>query len=140
VTLREAAEILGVSKEAVRKRVNRGTLRSDVEADGRRYVYLDTGGDAGGDGPPTHERDALTSEMRDRIAFLERELERRADEAGELRQIIAVLTSRIPEIEAPREPPESPETPSEPVPGTQTPPEPQTANERVPWWRRIFGG
>jgi excisionase family DNA binding protein len=30
VTMREAAEILGVSKEAIRKRVIRGTLRSET--------------------------------------------------------------------------------------------------------------
>ena len=139
VTMREAAEILGVSKEAVRKRVIRGTLRSDVGEDGRRYVYVDDGGDGRGDAPPTREPDALTSEMRDRIAFLERELDRRADEAAELRRIIAALTSRIPEIEPPRETSEAPEarvTPSEPVPNAEMPPR----TERIPWWRRVFGG
>jgi hypothetical protein len=146
VTLREAAEILGISKEAVRKRVNRGTLRSEVEVDGRRYVYVDAGGDAGGDEPPTYESDALTSEMQDRIAFLERELDRRADEAGELRRIIAALTSRIPEIEAPREAPsKAPETP-ETVAEMPVGPEPSEAREeaqegtqRRSWWRRMFG-
>jgi hypothetical protein len=49
VTLTEAAQVLGISKEAVRKRVQRGTLPSDVGEDGRRYVYLDAVGD---DGPP----------------------------------------------------------------------------------------
>jgi hypothetical protein len=50
---------------------------------------------------------AATSEMlRDRIAFLERELDRRADEAAELRRIIETCISQIPEIEraAPRGP------------------------------------
>jgi len=136
VTLREAAEILGVSKEAVRKRVNRGTLRSDVGEDGRRYVYVDAGGDEGGDAPPTHEPDALTSEMRGRIAFLERELDRRAEEAGELRRIIAALTSRIPELDPPREARESPENASGPGPDTGAPP----GGERRPWWTRVFGG
>jgi hypothetical protein len=43
VTLREAADILGMSKEAVRKRVTRGTLPSGVAEDGRRYVCIDAG-------------------------------------------------------------------------------------------------
>ena len=73
VTLKEAAAILGVSKEALRKRVIRGTLRSDTGEDGRRYVYLD----AGGDEAPTGEPDALTSEMRARIQFVEDELRRK---------------------------------------------------------------
>ncbi len=43
VTSREASEILGISVEAVRKRVKRASLRSDKGPDGRVYVYLDTG-------------------------------------------------------------------------------------------------
>ncbi len=43
VTMREPASLLGISKDAVRKRVGRGTLRSDAGEDGRRYVYLDAG-------------------------------------------------------------------------------------------------
>jgi hypothetical protein len=43
----DAARVLGISKEAARKRIQRGTLRSDVGEDGRRYVYLDAGRDAG---------------------------------------------------------------------------------------------
>jgi hypothetical protein len=72
VTMREAAEALGVSKEAIRKRVIRGTLRSEVGGDGRRHVYIDAGGDAGGDEAPTGElgasgaHQALVSEMRGR--------------------------------------------------------------------------
>src|SRR5687767_665725 len=73
VTMKEAAEILGVSKEAIRKRVMRGTLRTDTGEDGRRYVYID----AGSDNPTTHERDALISEMRARVQFLEDELRRK---------------------------------------------------------------
>ena len=38
VTLRGASEELGVSVEAVRKRVKRGSLRSDKDPDGRVYV------------------------------------------------------------------------------------------------------
>ena len=43
VTMREAADLLGVSKEAIRKRVVRGTLPSEMGEDGRRYVYLEAG-------------------------------------------------------------------------------------------------
>jgi len=62
---------------------------------------------------PAHERGGgLTSEMRDRIAFLERELDRRADETTELRRIIETRTCRTPEIEPPRE------APSDALPGS----------------------
>jgi excisionase family DNA binding protein len=38
--LSEAATLLGVSKDAVRMRVKRGTLRSEKGADGRVYVWV----------------------------------------------------------------------------------------------------
>ena len=50
LSLRQAAARLGVSESAIRKRVERGTLRSDKGADGRRYVYLDTMTDTVADG------------------------------------------------------------------------------------------
>jgi hypothetical protein len=51
-------------------------------------------------------------ELRARVAFLEAEVERRGASEAELRRIIAALTSRMPEIEAPRETiPESPVSP-----------------------------
>src|SRR5919107_1364750 len=68
VTMREAADLLGVSNEAIRKRVIRGTLPSEMGEDGRRYVYLKAGRDEVIDEAPTHEHalhehDALISEM-----------------------------------------------------------------------------
>jgi hypothetical protein len=144
MTLRQAAARLGVSESAIRKRVERGTLRSDKGPDGRRYVYLDSlayyMADTGADTSATHERDALISEMRAHNETLREQLEAERRAHAEARRIIAGLVERIPALEPPPEPPESPETPSRPVPGNQTSPEPQTAPERVPWWRRMFGG
>ena len=142
VTLKEAAEILGVSKEAVRKRVIRKTLRSDTGEDGRRYVYLD----AGGDEPPTHEPDALISEMRERLAFLEHELEVRSEEIRRRDTIIMNMTEAMkalnpPASEAPSDARESSETVEE-APGRAESqadaPGPQEGGRRRPWWRRVF--
>ena len=141
VTLVEAAQVLGISKEAVRKRVQRGTLPSDVGEDGKRYVYLDAVGD---DGPPgglhgetwppgggdRHDpREELIATLRDQL-----EAEREANR--ENRRIIAALTSRIPEIEASPETPEAPDT-AEPRSATE---EQQEQTSQRPWWRRMFGG
>lgn len=41
LTVSEAAKVLRISKDAVRKRMQRGTLRHDKTLDGRVYVYLD---------------------------------------------------------------------------------------------------
>jgi hypothetical protein len=45
VTTRETADLLGVSKGAIRKRVVRGTLRTELGEDGRRHVYIEAGRD-----------------------------------------------------------------------------------------------
>lgn len=41
LTVREAANRLGISEEAVRKRMRRGTLAHSKWPDGRVYVYID---------------------------------------------------------------------------------------------------
>jgi hypothetical protein len=118
-TVPEAARVLGISPEAVRTRLSRGTLEGEW-AGGRVFVLLDQditslGADITGD------QTELVESLRDQVAFLQSELGRRTEEAGELRRIIAALTQRIPEIEppteAPGEPTGSPVTPSEPVQG-----------------------
>ena len=41
VTVEQAAHILGIKEESVRKRVSRGKLRSGKDEDGRLLVYVD---------------------------------------------------------------------------------------------------
>ncbi|HET6661868.1 MAG TPA: helix-turn-helix domain-containing protein [Rubrobacter sp.] len=57
MTMREAADLLGVSKGAIRKRVGRGTLPSEMGEDGRRYVYIEAGRDIVAAKVPTREHD-----------------------------------------------------------------------------------
>ena len=132
VDLREAAEVLDTSVDAVRKRIQRGTLESE-KADGKVYVWLD-------DGAPRSDADTLISEMRAHNETLREQLEAERQAHAEARRLLAAALERSPpQLEAPQEPPsEAPEarvTPSEPVPNT----EPETSGER-PWWRRMFGG
>jgi hypothetical protein len=116
LTVPEAARALGISPEAVRNRLSRGTLKS-VKESGTVYVLLETdrtrhtddiSSDIPGDAPQ-----ALVGEMRSRIESLERQLEQANERDRENRRIIAALTARIPAIEAPQEARESPETPSD---------------------------
>ena len=131
VTVQEAARQLGVSEQAIRKRVKRGTLEHDKEPDGRVYVYLDDVTNPSA----TPDSTSLISQMLARIESLERQLEEANAANQEHRRIIIALTSRIPQIEAPQEPQESS---SEAAPrsdegmGTQE-------TER-PFWRRWFRG
>jgi DNA-binding Lrp family transcriptional regulator len=134
VTTKEASEALGISVEAVRKRIERGQLKHE-RADGRVYVYLDE--DQTESGPDVEvESASLISEMQARIDLLERQLEQANERDRENRRLLAAALERIsPQIEAPQSPPEARETASEQEPHTPGPEEP-----RRPWWRRLFGG
>ena len=116
--------------------------------DGRVYVYLDLTQDMYHPESQVH-RDPLVEELRDRVAFLERALERRSVEAERYQQIVAGLTQtnnqlagRLREIEAPRTSSEAAESvveeqdraePRSPTGGAQEGAEPR------PWWRKVLG-
>ncbi len=147
LTLRQAAARLGVSESAIRKRVERGTLRSDKGSDGRRYVYLATGADTvadeGEDTSATGERGALIAELRAHNGTLREQLQAERQAHAEARRIIAGLVERIPPaIEAPAEAREAPETVAEESERAEHYSATAGSQEGAqrPWWRRIFGG
>ncbi len=145
----EAADMLGITTGAVRNRLSRGTLRSTKE-DGTVYVFLsgDMSRDAKRDageipGGMSHsESDPLTSELRDRLRYVEGQLEAERQAHSEARRLLAAALERIPAIEAPQEAADTPETVEE-APDRA---EPRSATggtqegARRPWWRRVFGG
>jgi hypothetical protein len=140
-TVAQAAEILGISAEAVRGRVRRGTLPVERES-GTVYVLLDRtseGRTTAGQprttvDQPDDRTGLLIAELQDRVRSLE-------EANRENRRIIAALTSRIPAIEAPADERESPQTVGEeqervgPRPATSGPQE-STWHR---WRRRVFG-
>jgi hypothetical protein len=146
LTLRQAAAALGVSESAIRKCVERGTLRSDKGADGRRYVYVDTVtdnvADEGEDRSVTREHDALISELRAHNDTLREQLEAERQGHAEARRLLLEALAKIsPAIEAPSEPRESPETAREKAERAEQPrPTTVESQESVqrPWWRRMF--
>ena len=110
-----AAEELGVSTDAVRKRISRGTLRSDRK-DGTVRVWLDDGGTEAGREAQV-DGGALVEVLREQAEYLreqlaeEREARRRADTIiAQLTQANAALAARVPELEAPQEATDAPET------------------------------
>lgn len=142
-TVSEAAEILGISAEAVRGRIRRGTIPVEREG-GTVYVLLEgternrTTGDQfrTTDEQPSDRTDLLIAELQDRVRSLE-------EANRENRRIIVALTSRIPAIEAPQETQESPETvQDEPERAEPRPDAPgaQEGAQRRSWWRRVLGG
>ena len=115
VTIREAASRLGVTEAAIRKRIQRGSLDKELGEDGRVYVYLDLYQDMSH--PKSQvDHEALVEELRDRVRFLERELDRRSVEAERYQHIVAGLatananlTDRLKELEAPAREPAPPQ-------------------------------
>jgi hypothetical protein len=143
VSVQEAAEHLGTTVDAIRKRVQRHTVAHEKDAEGRVWIFLDTdrtrhatAQDAAGQRQDS-ESGALISEMRGRIEDLREQLEAERQAHAEARRIIAGLVERMPQLEAPAETRESPETDAAPRPGTSAPAE--TPTEPRPWWRRLFG-
>lgn len=113
LTVAEAAEVLGISRDAVRKRIARGTLQA-TKQDGEWTVNLDDG-----DQPKTEgktEDDShfweLIQDQRQRIEKLEAELEQKNAWIGS-------LIERIP-------------------PQLPAPEEPEQAATREGWWQRLW--
>jgi hypothetical protein len=141
VSVDQAARTLGLSVDAVRKRVQRGTIPYEKDPTGRVTIILDTidtlqDVPGPGVGRLLEAKDETISELRDRVRYLEVE-SRRKD------HLLAAALERIPAIEAPQEAPDGPERAGE---GSDTPPVPRSTTDGPqkqtsprPWWRRMFG-
>jgi len=156
LTVDEAAKLLGTTANALRKRIERGTIQSE-KVDGVRYVLLsDTdmpqhAGDTLGGMPPDSAgpsqdsvagMSAFVTSLEDQVDYLRRQLEVWQEEARRKDHIIAALTERIPELEPAREassePREYRETPSEQQDSGTLRPEERGA-QNPSWWKRFFG-
>jgi len=159
--LREAAELLGTSTEAVRKRATRGSLRSDKRDDGRVIVWVDDGRTEGGhhaQGEASANGGALVEVLTEQVSYLKAQLDIRTEELRRKDHIIAGLSQATAEqartiraIEAPaseaaEEPTEDAETVEEAPEGPKPRPAAGESQEAArgaqsrPWWRRVFGG
>jgi predicted ArsR family transcriptional regulator len=99
VTVVEAAARLGVKEQAIRKRIQRGTIAHDKDDDGRVHVYLDPEDGATGTSIDTG-MDTLLQSLQDQIAYLRQEAEDWKEEARRKDTIIMSLTQHLPELEA----------------------------------------
>jgi hypothetical protein len=144
----EAADALGVTVDAIRSRVKRGTI-AHVREGGRVYVLLGTDQGRPGHDQDTDqyvESDALISQMQARIDSLERELDVRTEEIRRRDTIIMNMTEAMKALsppassQEPSEARESPESAEEEQGRGSVPPTEDRPVERRPWWRRVFGG
>jgi hypothetical protein len=140
LTVPEAGEALGISPEAVRNRLSRGTLKS-VKENGRVFVLIDRDmardtDDIPTDTPPAHV--AVIDAKDETIRVLEEQLEAERAASAELRRIVAGLVQRVPELEPASEPRESPLSAAAEHGVTQASRAPEKPVSS--WWRRLFGG
>ncbi len=167
VTIQEAARRLGVKDDAIRKRIQRGSLEHDKDPDGRVYVYLDASHDMSQDTwreatryatwdetqdttqDTTQDASyaALTEALQEQVQYLrsvietrDKELEARTEELLRRDHIIARLTERIPALEPSSEPRDSSETSSEASGNGGVPIDTQEPAQRRSWLYRFFFG
>jgi len=141
ITLQEAAQLLDTTVEGVRSRIKRGSLDS-IRVSGTVFVLLDDYQlDQGGSGAqaqanaqasPDSALERVISDQQDQIEFLRRELERKDT-------ILMSLVQRVPELEAPSEPRESPENAAA-NDGRGKERGEAEGSPRRPWWRKMLFG
>ncbi len=104
IPLDKAASILGISKDALRKRIQRGSLEAVKDKAGKWLVIIPDSGktngqDAGGtslDNKDTvQDASGQLKALQDQIAFLQQELERKD-------HLMMALMQKLPMIEAPK--------------------------------------
>jgi hypothetical protein len=139
LTVAQAATRLGVTQDAIRKRISRNTIDYDQDPDGRIHVYLDSS-EIEQDKSSEASTEKLVEVQHQEIEFLRRQLETRTEEIRRRDSIIAGLTQRIPEIEAPLEPQLTPENTMQTDP---TPEDPAGSKEvqrgaHKAWRRRLI--
>ena len=154
VTVSDAAKLLGLSTEAVRMRVKRGTLASTRVA-GTVYVLLSqptagpndqpNGRPNGRPNDQPNDQTALVRSLEDQVAYLRQQLATRDEELRRKDHLLAAALERIPELlpSPEAEPRGAPETVAEepdreeqhrpPAEGAQEGAQPRS------WWRRWFG-
>jgi excisionase family DNA binding protein len=157
LTVDEAAKLLGTSANALRKRIERGTIRSE-KVNGVRYVLLSDGDmpqhadDAYGSmshdsAAPSHDSatgmSAFVDSLEDQVSYLREQLDKEREANRENRRLLAAALERIPELEPAREaspePRESSQTTSEQQ-GSGTAHPDDGGEEKPSWWRRVFLG
>lgn len=147
VTVADAAKRLGVTQEAVRGRIRRGTIEYEKEEDGKTYVYL-TPEEYDTNYIDNTMTNAYINALKSQIDALERDKEYLREESERKDHIIMSLTQRIPAIEAPAADSSKPSEPRESsvsdaeteAKGAAVPQESAEDEIKRSWWQRLFGG
>ncbi len=148
LTVPEAAQRLGISENALRKRVQRDTVQWDRDDHGRVIVYLPPAGTPQATDYATDQAVVpaeLVESLQEQVGYLRGALDTRDKELAEMRRLLAGALERIPAIEAPPDTPKPNGSPEprgdvlrgeEPRDGNRVP---DAENGRQkPFWRRFL--
>lgn len=137
LSVAEAARRLGVSPEAIRKRIKRGTIDHDQDPGGLTHVYVEVDnpvGNPSGDAVGNPDSPALISQMQARIDSLERQLEEANTRDRENRRLLAAALE-MRQLEGRGDP--------DRTYNAEEPPASAEGSNRSPnwrsWWRGLFG-
>ena|ERR687890_1678862 len=154
LSVAQAAAVLDVTQAAVYKRIQRGTVEHDKDAEGRVFVYLgasDIPSDSSMDEPDmSTDRSMdlsntaeLIAELRTHNESLRQEVEAWREESRRKDSILMAMAQRIPELEPVQdfssEPTESPVMSSGATDNGRASPEQQEPSQRRSFWRQFFG-
>jgi hypothetical protein len=154
LSVAQAAAVLDVTQAAVYKRIQRGTVEHDKDAEGRVFVYLgasDIASDSSMDEPDMStyrsmdlsNTPELIAELRTHNESLRQEVEAWREESRRKDSILMAMAQRIPELEpvqdSSSEPTESPVMSSGATDKGRASPEQQEPSQRRSFWRQFFG-
>ena len=103
VTVEEAARLLGIEKGSVKKRIQRGKIRSDKDATGVTWVYVDTSETVRDKsaGRSQTDRDELVEELRRTNELLQEVITTRDEEIRRRDTIIMNMTEAVKALNPP---------------------------------------
>jgi len=103
VTVEEAARLLGIEKGSVKKRIQRGKIRSEKDATGAAWVYVDTSETVQDKsaGRSRTDRDALVEELRRTNELLREVITTRDEEIRRRDTIIMNMTEAMKALNPP---------------------------------------
>lgn len=151
MSVREAAQLLGISSDGVRMRIKRGSMESERDEEGHIWVWADTPSQ---EPNSSGEHNSVEVEsLREQVTYLRSVIDQRDEELQRAHQLLGESLSQLRALNAPaREAPQDieesqpseeslqrEESSDEARTPTEDTGEPQTASQR-PWWKRIFGG
>ncbi len=97
LTVNQAAEVLGISAEALRQRIKRNTIPHTKIGN---TVYVDVTDQDTTEQRHNVDQTELVQSLQDQVTYLRAQLDQSNDANREMRRLLAALTQRIPELPA----------------------------------------